>query len=90
MGNKPGLGEEDLAAVRALVLELAVVHGGNVQLEVAVVVELLPTDVALRLLLPVDANVLVEVGAAAEGLVAVGAHQVVPDVQTVLLAHHSH
>ena len=90
VSDQPGLGEEDLATVGALVLELAVVDGGDVELEVALIVELFPAHVALGLLLPMHTHMLVEVGATAEGLVAVRTHQVVADVQPVLLANHTH
>ena len=87
---QPGLGEEDLATVGALVLELAVMDCGDMELEVALVVELFPTHVALGLLLPMHTHMLVEVGATAEGLAAVRTHQVVTDVQPVFLANHTH
>ena len=89
VSNQPGLGEEDLAAVGALVLELAVMDSSNVEFKVALVVELLPTDVALGLFLPVHTHMLVEVRATAERLAAVWTHQVIADVQPILLANHT-
>ena len=60
MGDQASLGEEDLPASRALILELLVVDCGDVVLQVAVVVEPLVADVALSQLLSVHPHVLRE------------------------------